>query len=590
MKRMMQWVFAATLIISGLSVLTACSSDDDNNNNPPVQPDDDGGNSGTTVGITYIERSWDGEKVVDKEVRHGAFWLNEKQVEKGEHFVLNNYWYVTGNHTMEGGLRVEDGDELNIILCDDATLTLHYISIEGKSTLRIFGQKRGTGKLLIEDPGDGYCAIGTRNKGGATIEIHGGNITAKGGDRAAAIGECCYGTNNQIWYFNNINIYGGTINATGGDGAAAIGGSLYSNGHGNLNIYGGDITAQGGGYVVYELVQGGDFYGGAGIGGGCCGPIASVNIYGGNIHATGGSEAAGIGCGESAEGKGHNGKGVINISGGNVEAHGADHGAGIGGGDGVYLDRVSISGGDVKAYGGVNAAGIGGGEGAQGGNIEIKGGTVHTWAGADGAGIGGGEDGDGGTITISGGLVFAYGNVSNGFGAGIGGGQDGNSGTITISGGEVHAYGGDDAAGIGTGEETTSGPNIKADNITISGGTVEAVGGGYGAGIGAGQDAEVGTITVTTESGSVYVSGRSGDDCGWWAGSIGAYKEDARGTLNIGKGVKVIGITDFNNGITWTDIPVELNPVAWIYERCHVQLKTCDHPGYTAQTCIFCKH
>ena len=50
MKKMIQWVFAATLIFSGLSVLTACSSGDDNENKPPVvqpdQPDDNGANTG----------------------------------------------------------------------------------------------------------------------------------------------------------------------------------------------------------------------------------------------------------------------------------------------------------------------------------------------------------------------------------------------------------------------------------------------------------------------------------------------------------------------------------------------------------------
>ena len=585
-------MMAATLIC-GMSVLTACSSDDDNNNNPPVLPDDDG-NSGTSGDITYISRSWDGTKVVDKEVTVKAKWLNEIQVAKGDSRYMGKkseegeYWYVTGNHTIEGGIELENYHSLNIILCDDATLKVKYIQIRDLSTLRIFGQKRGTGQLLITDPGDGYCAIGNGEADFGTIEIHGGQITAKGGEKCAAIGESCYYDGNEetykIYRFQDIKIYGGVINATGGDGAAGIGGSLKSYGDdwGNIYIYGGDITAKGGGYV-----WGLDYYGGAGIGGGCCGIIKSVNIYGGNVDATGGSEAAGIGCGEDAEKK-FNGKGVINIYGGYVVGTGKDHAAGIGGGDGVYLKKILISGGDVKAYGGVNAAGIGGGEGAQGGNIEIKGGTIHTYAGADGAGIGGGEDGDGGTITISGGLVFAYGNDhSNGFGAGIGGGQDGNSGRITIKGGEVHAYGGDDAAGIGTGEETTSGPNIKADNITISGGAVEAVGGGYGAGVGAGQDAEVGTITITTESGSVYVSGRSGNDCGWWAGAFGAYDEDDRGTLNIGKGVKTMSIeTDYS----WSTIPVAWNPVAFAQQRCHVQIQTCDHPGYTAETCIYCKH
>ena len=42
-----------------------------------------GGNAGTTVGITYISRSWDGTKVVDKEVTVKAKWLNKIQIAKG---------------------------------------------------------------------------------------------------------------------------------------------------------------------------------------------------------------------------------------------------------------------------------------------------------------------------------------------------------------------------------------------------------------------------------------------------------------------------------------------------------------------------
>ena len=581
MKRLLQWMIAATLIISGMSVLTACGSDDDNENNPPVQPDDDGGNSGTTSSITYIERSWDGEKVVDQEVKKTAGWMDAENFSNGV-WKLQGIWYVTGYLNLDGADFRVNGD-LHIVLCDDAVLKLESIIVEGNSRLFIHGQKRGTGQLIVGDPESYSCAIGTYRNSGGTIEIHGGNITAQGGIFCAAIGEGCEDNDGdyvESYPFNAIKIYGGTINATGGSSAAAIGGSRRSTGKGNIYIYGGEIHAKGGDYLGAA-----DSYGGAGIGGGSYGPIASVNIYGGKTYATGGSDAAGIGRGE---GETYNGQGVINIYGGYVEAHGDEHGAAIGGGDEMYMQKITISGGDVKAYGGDNAAGIGGGEGAQGGNIEITGGTIHTWAGADGAGIGGGEDGDGGTITISGGLVFAYGNVSSGFGAGIGGGQDGNSGTITISGGEVHAYGGDDAAGIGTGEETTSGPNIKADNITISGGAVEAVGGGKGAGVGAGQDAEVGTITITMDSGSVYVSGRSGDDCGWWAGAFGAYDEDDRGTLNIGKGVKTMSI---EKDYSWSTIPVAWNPVAFAQQRCHVLIQTCDHPGgHTAETCVFCKH
>ena len=538
--------------------------------------------------VEYIERSWDGMKVVDKEVTKTAFCLNEIDVSKKQFLRKEGYWYVTDNLIIEESLYVSDGKELNIILCDDATLTLKAINISGKSTLRIFGQKEGTGQLIITDPGEGHCAIGAYAEGGAKIEIHGGIITAKGGEMCAAIGESCMGDDisHQTCYFNDIKIYGGVINATGGDGAAGIGGGLYSKNWGNVSIYGGDIHAQGGGYVPSY-----GYYGGAGIGGGYGGPIASVNIYDGNIHATGGSEAAGIGCGESAEGAEYNGKGIVNVYGGNVEARGADHAAGIGGGDGAYLGIIYISGGNVNAFGGVNAAGIGGGQGAEGHQIEIRGGAVYAYAGADGAGIGGGADGDGGEIYISGGKVYAYGKTdsNDGYGAGIGGGQDGNSGKITIEGGEVYAYGGDDAAGIGTGEETTSGSNIKADNITIRGGHVEALGQGYGAGIGAGQDAEVGTITVSTQSGNLFIDAWAGDDCGVWAGSIGAYKEDYFGTLNIGNRVKVIAWIDPIQDV-WGEVAVSDDPVAYVQQRQHVQLRTCDHPGYTPETCIYCTH
>jgi hypothetical protein len=63
--------------------------------------------------------------------------------------------------------------------------------------------------------------------------------------------------------------------------------------------------------------------------------------------------------------------------------------------------------------------------------------------------------------------------------------------------------------------------------------------------------------------------------------------EDYFGTLNIGNGVKVIGLPEQGD---WFTIPVAYGQVGYAQWRCHVQLATCDHPGYTAETCIFCKH
>jgi hypothetical protein len=147
--------------------------------------------------------------------------------------------------------------------------------------------------------------------------------------------------------------------------------------------------------------------------------------------------------------------------------------------------KLTIIGeGKVEAIGGANAAGIGGRWGDAGGNIEICCGEVTARGGPQGAGIGGGMEGDGGVIKISGGKVKATG---GGYGAGIGGGGGGNGGKIAVSGGDITATGGANGAGIGGGYFGESG------EITISGSntTVTAIGDGNAAHIGSGG------VTVT---------------------------------------------------------------------------------------------
>jgi len=68
---------------------------------------------------------------------------------------------------------------------------------------------------------------------------------------------------------------------------------------------------------------------------------------------------------------------------------------------------LTVIGGRVEAYGGTDAAGIGGGEDADGGTVTISGGYVYAKGSYGGAGIGGGEGGDGGNVTITGGTVHA---------------------------------------------------------------------------------------------------------------------------------------------------------------------------------------
>lgn len=72
-------------------------------------------------------------------------------------------------------------------------------------------------------------------------------------------------------------------------------------------------------------------------------------------------------------------------------------------------------------------------------------------------------------------------------GAGIGGSLDGNFKAVTIMGGEIEATGGQYAAGIGSGQcSTSAGDDLLSGDITISGGKVTAKGGDKAAGIGTG--------------------------------------------------------------------------------------------------------
>ena len=237
---------------------------------------------------------------------------------------------------------------------------------------------------------------------------------------------------------NRLTIYGqtlgtGTLVATGKDYCAGIGTDdqdSEGNDHGGvLIIHGGVIQATGGTDA-------------AGIGGGNEADGCSISIYDGTVTATGGDYGAGIGTGDEPESDTY-GTQVINIYGGTVTAQGGDEGAGIGGGnEGKLSGAVYIYGGKVDSTGGDYGAGIGGGdEEGQGAAVYISGGNVTAIGGKRSAGIGGGDgfalgyyDTDGGTVVISGGVVYAKGNTG---GAGIGAGLDGDGGDVTITGGTI---------------------------------------------------------------------------------------------------------------------------------------------------------
>ena len=491
---------------------------------------------------SYIRHGWDADArtVTSETVVESAKHLNEAS--PSAYASLSGTWYVTGTLDIASQhLKVAPNKTLNLVLCDGAHLKAKSIWLDHTGILRIFAQTEGTGKATIIS-GNNEAAIGLESDtDGGTVEIHGGVISAKcTGYYGAGIGS------SDSRYMTRIAIYDGTITAEGRGPAAGIGRSSKGNDGGSIDIYGGKITAIGGSGIIETT---GELDGGAGIGdgNGARRATSSIRIYGGTIEATGGYKSAGIGAG--------NGK--------------------------LQKGFVGIYGGKIIATGSVYAAGI------TSNTIDIQGGDISAYAGEDGAGIGSGQDINNGTITITGGTVRAYGNhLDNSYGAGIGGGQNGSGGTITISGGTVYAYGGIDAAGIGSGEEEIFAPNTNSGNITITGGFVRAVGKSYGAGIGAGEYSDCLTVTINTSSGNpLTVEAISGEDCGS-AGSIGSNDPDRFGTLIIGDRVKV----QTYSSSTWSTLETNVNRPDKVHRIRQAKLSTCDHPGYTPETCPYCTH
>ena len=157
-------------------------------------------------------------------------------------------------------------------------------------------------------------------------------------------------------------------------------------------------------------------------------------------------------------------------------------------------------------------AGIGGEKGKSHGTITINGGAF-TVKGNDAAGIGSGQD----AYSMSdGSYIYIHGGDINATGgswsAGVGGGDYGGGGHIIITGGEITAYGGSNSGGAGIGGSD----GYRALEINISGGIINAIGGGNSPGIGGGGSWS--TTGTGGRSGAITISGgqvtaQPGDGC-----------------------------------------------------------------------------
>ena len=101
--------------------------------------------------------------------------------------------------------------------------------------------------------------------------------------------------------------------------------------------------------------------------------------------------------------------------------------------------------------------------------------SLNAYGGNNAAGIGGGNQRSTSNLEIANGKIHAVGGV---LGAGIGGGSNGN-GEVSISGGEVTAQGGNLAAGIGGSASGSGKVTIKNGEVTAkTNGAAAAIGGG----------------------------------------------------------------------------------------------------------------
>lgn len=258
------------------------------------------------------------------------------------------------------------------------------------------------------------------------------------------------------------------------------------------------------------------------------------------------------------------------------------------------LTGVTITGNEAKVHGGGGIFNIG--------KLSLEGCTVRNNTARDsGGGVWHGDDHVSGLELNMQGMNLITDNIAGGItgnlfltghrkitctgsleGSRIGGGDGKNGGTVIINDGHVEAYGGTDAAGIG-------GEGANGGFVKIHGGYVYAEGNSNGSGIGAREDGNGGEITIDITSGNpLYVEAVGGSDISIWAGSIGSNDSGKVGTLNISNGVKT---ETYNyNGGYWETVKVENHPVTYVHERRKAVLFTCDHAGYTAATCPYCKH
>ena len=403
-------------------------------------------------------------------------------------------WYVVeGNVTITP--RLDTHGAVNLILTNGSHLTAEWgIDVKVGDTFTVYAQStdEGTmGRLTACLPADfnldrmvdysvwpysGMAGIGSSarwregndgiRESEGTIVINGGNIRARGQDKASAIGGTCaeeieFRSTDRGEVYNrrqggsitinggvvrtepfalpegnplaviNVGIgtchygYGGSVTINGGTVIAEAANDAITTGDGGtITINDGDVTARGGvnnfGENSHRVLSGNGI-----------GPLinGSITINGGTVKAT--AEGKGFGIGGSRFEI--IGTATVTINGGTIEATANHNNAAIGD-KGEGKSGVTINDGIIRAAGKGGAAGIG-----SKGDIRITGGKLTVSAEGSGAAIGGFTDSyservNCKSITINGDVIQS---ISSKDGACIGGAAGGSVGSITISDAEL---------------------------------------------------------------------------------------------------------------------------------------------------------
>jgi hypothetical protein len=217
----------------------------------------------------------------------------------------------------------------------------------------------------------------------------------------------------------------------------------------------------------------------------------------------------------------------------------------------IYAQSEGDSAGALICYADTNDNAAIGSDETSGdcGTINIHGGKVTADTknnGEDAAGIGGGEEGNGGNVTIYGGVVKATGgSVNDEGGAGIGGGdRDGDRGG---NGGTTIIYGGDVTAQGGANAAGIGGGDDGGNcgTVKIYGGTVKATGGSVNSrgGAGIGGGGIGGGGWIEIHGGDVTAQGGAN------AAGIGGGDEGSGGEITITGGtVNATGGSEYSDG------------------------------------------